>query len=128
MTSRRSQLQEDTYFRVLRMLQDNPDMTQREIAQSLGLSTSGLNYCLKALIEKGWVKVHNFSQSKNKFGYIYVLTPQGIAEKTYLTSRFLMRKMAEYEALRVEIESLHAEVKSPQPLAGGGADLASRRL
>lgn len=127
MTSRRSQLQEDTYFRVLRMLQDNPDMTQREIAQSLGLSTSGLNYCLKALIEKGWVKVHNFSQSKNKFGYIYVLTPQGIAEKTYLTSRFLMRKMAEYEALRAEIESLHAEVKSPQPLAGG-ADLASRRL
>ena len=127
MTSRRSQLQEDTYFRVLRMLQDNPDMTQREIAQSLGLSTSGLNYCLKALIEKGWVKVHNFSQSKNKFGYIYVLTPQGIAEKTYLTSRFLMRKMAEYEALGVEIESLHAEVKSLQPLAGG-ADLASRRL
>ena len=127
MTSRRSQLQEDTYFRVLRMLQDNPDMTQREIAQSLGLSTSGLNYCLKALIDKGWVKVHNFSQSKNKFGYIYVLTPQGIAEKTYLTSRFLMRKMAEYEALRAEIESLHAEVKSLQPLAGG-ADLASRRL
>jgi len=69
MTSRRSQLQEDTYFRVLRLLQDNPDMTQREIAQSLGLSTSGLNYCLKALIDKGWVKVHNFSQSKNKFGY-----------------------------------------------------------
>ena len=118
MTSRRSQLQEDTYFRVLRMLQDNPDMTQREIAQSLGLSTSGLNYCLKALIEKGWVKVHNFSQSKNKFGYIYVLTPQGIAEKALLTSRFLRRKMAEYEALRAEIESLHAEANSPT--VGGG--------
>ncbi|MFN5097935.1 MarR family EPS-associated transcriptional regulator, partial [Limnohabitans sp.] len=75
MTSRRSQLQEDTYFRVLRMLQDNPDMTQREIAEKLGISTSGLNYCLKALIEKGFVKVQNFSQSKNKFGYIYMLTP-----------------------------------------------------
>ena len=75
MTSRRSQLQEDTYFRVLRMLQDNPDMTQREIAEKLGISTSGLNYCLKALIDKGWVKVQNFSQSKNKFGYIYVLRP-----------------------------------------------------
>lgn len=112
MTSRRSQLQEDTYFRVLRMLQDNPDMTQREIAQSLGLSTSGLNYCLKALIEKGWVKVHNFSQSKNKFGYIYVLTPQGIAEKLALTSRFLNRKLSEYEALKVEIDGLQTELQT----------------
>jgi len=120
MTSRRSQLQEDTYFRVLRMLQDNPDMTQREIAQSLGLSTSGLNYCLKALIEKGWVKVHNFSQSKNKFGYIYVLTPQGIAEKLALTSRFLNRKLSEYEALKLEIDGLQTEVQTtalPQPKA-----------
>ena len=118
MTSRRSQLQEDTYFRVLRMLQDNPDMTQREIAQSLGLSTSGLNYCLKALIDKGWVKVHNFSQSKNKFGYIYVLTPQGIAEKLALTSRFLKRKLNEYDALKAEIEGLQAEVQtSAQPEA-----------
>ena len=109
MTSRRSQLQEDTYFRVLRLLEDNPDMTQREIAQSLGLSTSGLNYCLKALIDKGWVKVHNFSQSKNKFGYIYVLTPQGMAEKLFLTSRFLKRKMTEYEALKAEIASIRSE-------------------
>ena len=112
MTSRRSQLQEDTYFRVLRLLQDNPDMTQREIAQSLGLSTSGLNYCLKALIDKGWVKVHNFSQSKNKFGYIYVLTPQGIAEKLALTSRFLKRKLSEYDALKAEIDGLQAEVQT----------------
>jgi EPS-associated MarR family transcriptional regulator len=110
MTSRRSQLQEDTYFRVLRMLQDNPDMTQREIAEKLGISTSGLNYCLKALIDKGWVKVQNFSQSKNKFGYIYVLTPQGLAEKMALTSRFLKRKMEEYKALKVEIEALKVEV------------------
>jgi EPS-associated MarR family transcriptional regulator len=120
MTSRRSQLQEDTNFRVLRMLQDNPDMTQREIAQKLGVSTSGLNYCLNALIDKGYLKVQNFSQSKNKFGYIYVLTPQGIAEKAQLTSRFLRRKMAEYEALRVEIESLHAEAKSPAIGSVGG--------
>lgn len=109
MNSRRSQLQEDTYFRVLRMLQDNPDMTQREIAEKLGVSTSGLNYCLKALIDKGWVKVHNFSQSKNKFGYIYVLTPQGIAEKTILASRFLQRKLKEYETLKSEIENLTSE-------------------
>ena len=109
MTSRRSQLQEDTYFRVLRMLQDNPDMTQREIAEKLGISTSGLNYCLKALIDKGWLKVHNFSQSKNKFGYIYVLTPQGVAEKVVLTGRFLKRKMAEYELLKAEIDALQAD-------------------
>ena len=110
MTSRRSQLQEDTYFRVLRMLQDNPDMTQREIAEKLGISTSGLNYCLKALIDKGLVKVHNFSQSKNKFGYIYVLTPQGIAEKALLAGRFLKRKRTEYDQLRAEIEVLKAEM------------------
>jgi EPS-associated MarR family transcriptional regulator len=111
--SRRTQLQEDTYFRVLRMLQDNPDLTQREIAQQLGVSTSGLNYCLNALIDKGWVKVQNFSQSKNKFGYIYVLTPQGILEKVALTGRFLRRKQAEYEALRAEIDSLTAELSAP---------------
>lgn len=109
MTSRRSLLQEDTYFRILRMLQENPDMTQREIAQKLGISTSGLNYCLKALIEKGWVKVQNFSQSKNKFGYIYVLTPQGVVEKSILTGLFLKRKLNEYEALKAEIESLSSE-------------------
>ncbi len=116
MPSRRSQLQEDTYFRVLRMLQDNPDMTQREIAEKLGISTSGLNYCLKALIDKGWVKVQNFSQSKNKFGYIYVLTPQGIAEKAVLTGRFLKRKMQEYETLRAEIETLQSDVEKPVSL------------
>jgi len=106
MTSRRTQLQEDTYFRVMRILQENPDMTQREIAKSLGISTSGLNYSLKALIDKGWVKVLNFSQSKNKFGYIYVLTPQGVVEKVKLTRRFLLRKLNEYEALKAEIDSL----------------------
>lgn len=109
MTTRRSQLQEDTYYRVLRMLQDNPDLTQREIAQQLGISSSGLNYCLRALIDKGWVKMQNFSQSKNKFGYIYVLTPSGIAQKAALTGRFLQRKMLEFEALKAEIELLQSE-------------------
>ncbi len=109
MTSRRSQLQKHTYFRVLRLLQENPDLTQREIAERFGISTSGLNYCLKALIDKGWVKVQNFSQSKNKFGYIYVLTPQGIAEKMTLMSSFLKRKMADYDALKMEIEILKFE-------------------
>ena len=112
MTTRRAQLQEDTNFRVLRMLQANPDLTQHEIAQQLGISTSGLNYCLKALIDKGLVKVHNFSQSKNKFGYIYVLTPQGIAEKARMTAGFLQRKLAEHSDLTNEIAAVQAELNS----------------
>jgi EPS-associated MarR family transcriptional regulator len=110
MTSRRSKIQEDTYFRVLRILHERPDVTQREIANLLGISTSGLNYCLNALIDKGWVKVCNFKESKNKFGYFYLLTPTGIAEKTALTGRFLKRKLQEYEEMRAEIESLKAEI------------------
>jgi EPS-associated MarR family transcriptional regulator len=109
MTFLRSQQQEDTTFRVLHLLQANPDLTQREIAERLGLSTSGLNYCLKALIDKGLVKMQNFSQSKNKFGYVYLLTPSGMAQKAALTSRFLKRKMQEYEALKAEIDALQAE-------------------
>lgn len=88
-------------------------MTQREIAEKLGVSTSGLNYCLKALVDKGWVKVQNFGNSKNKFGYMYILTPRGLAEKATLTGRFLARKMQEYEALRAEIDSLTAEYRGP---------------
>jgi len=110
MPSRQSQLQEDTYFRVMRLLEVNPDLTQRELAKHLGVSVGGLNYCLKALIQKGWVKMHNFGQSKNKFGYVYLLTPAGVAEKAVLTSQFLHRKMSEYEALRHEIEALRREV------------------
>ena len=109
MTSRQANIQEDTYFRVMRLLQENPDMTQREIARQLGISLSGLNYCLKALIAKGWIKVQNFSHSKNKFGYMYILTPTGLAEKTELTKSFLKRKLLEYDQLRAEIESLNLD-------------------
>jgi len=119
MTSRQAQIQEDTYFRVMRILQENPDLTQRELAEKLGVSIGGLNYCLKALMDKGWVKMQNFQNSKNKFKYVYLLTPQGIAERLALTSRFLDRKMQEYEALKAEIESLHQDVQhagKPDPL------------
>jgi EPS-associated MarR family transcriptional regulator len=109
MTSRQAKLQEDTYFRVMRILQDNPDLTQRELAEKLGISVGGLNYCLKALMEKGLVKMKNFANSKNKFGYVYVLTPTGMAEKAAVTHRFLQRKMDEYEALKAEIEALKNE-------------------
>ena len=111
MTSRQAQIQEDTYFRVMRILQENPDLTQRELAEKLGVSVGGLNYCLKALMDKGWVKMQNFQNSKNKFKYVYLLTPQGIAERVALTSRFLDRKLQEYEALKAEIESLHQDVQ-----------------
>jgi EPS-associated MarR family transcriptional regulator len=113
MTSRQTKLQEDTYFRVMRILQENPDLTQRELAERLGISVSGLNYCLKALMEKGLVKMKNFTHSKNKFGYVYVLTPSGMAEKAAITHRFLQRKIAEYEALKLEIEALTSEVGMP---------------
>jgi EPS-associated MarR family transcriptional regulator len=109
MTSRQANVREDTHFRIMRILQENPDLTQRELAEKLGMSVGGLNYCLNALIDKGLVKMQNFSRSKNKFGYVYLLTPKGISEKITLTSKFLERKQAEYEALKVEIESLKVQ-------------------
>lgn len=104
--TRQQQLQEDTYFRVLSLLEQNPDMSQRDLAKALGVSLGGINYSLKALMERGMVKAQNFKKSERKIGYAYVLSPQGIAEKTKLTARFLKRKMEEYEALKAEIDSL----------------------
>jgi len=98
----------------MRLLEDNPDLTQRELAQSLGVSVGSVNYCLKALVDKGWVKMKNFAYSKNKFGYIYVLTPTGLAEKAMITQRFLRRKMDEYEVLKAEIKALRYEVGEDQ--------------
>ena len=100
---------DDTRFRVLRVLTRNPELTQREIAAQLGMSTSGLNYVLHALIDKGLVKVRNFVQSSNKLGYAYLLTPQGIAEKTQLTQGFITRKLAERAALEAELREILAE-------------------
>lgn len=110
MTSRQAQIQEDTYFRVMRILYENPDFTQRELAEKLGVSVGALNYCLKALIGKGWVKMQNFQNSKNKFKYIYLLTPQGIVEKVAFTRRFLDRKISEYDSLKAEIDLLKGEM------------------
>jgi EPS-associated MarR family transcriptional regulator len=101
--------QADTSYRVLALLSQNPDLTQRELAEKVGVSVGGVNYCLKALVEKGWIKIDNFSQSKNKFGYIYLLTPDGVAQKVLLAGQFLKRKMREYEQLKLEIESLKTE-------------------
>ena len=111
---------DDTRFRVLRVLTRNPELTQREIAAQLGMSTSGLNYVLHALIDRGLVKVRNFAQSSNKLGYAYLLTPQGIAEKTQLTQGFITRKLAERAALEVEIREIHAEGDDAPAGASGG--------
>ena len=128
MTSRRSNIQEDTYFRVLRILQERPDVTQREIAKLLGVSSSGINYCLNALKDKGWVKVHNFSESKNKLGYVYLLTPSGIAQKAALTGRFLQRKLKEYEEMRAEIESLRSEVSEVSEVLSSANNRVAGRI
>lgn len=93
----------------MRLLEVNPDLTQRELAKELGLSVGSINYCLKALMDKGMVKMKNFATSKNKFGYVYVLTPSGINEKAVITHRFLKRKMTEYENLKSDIEMLQLE-------------------
>lgn len=110
MTSHRAKLNEDKYFRLMRILKATPNISQREMAKALGVSFGGINYCLNALIDKGLVKVCNFSQNQNKFGYVYLLTPSGIAEKASLTSSFLKRKMEEHEALKTEIETLKSEI------------------
>lgn len=108
--NREAKAHEETYFRILRILQGNPDLTQRELADKLGISLGRLNYCLNALIDRGFVKMGNFSKSKNKFKYVYFLTRHGIAEKVALTKQFLKRKNEEYDALKAEIEALKAEV------------------
>ena len=101
----------DLHFRILHLLEDNPDISQREIAQKLGISLGGINYCLKALIAIGHIKIHNFNKNPKKIGYMYLLTPKGISEKVRLTSGFLKRKMDEYHSLKKEIESLQSKLK-----------------
>jgi len=94
---------------VLRLLDEAPSRTQREMAHALGMSLGKANYVLRALLEKGLVKIQNFSKSGNKRGYAYLLTPEGVVAKADLTRHFLARKMEEYDALRLEIERLKAE-------------------
>ncbi|MFM7026351.1 MAG: MarR family EPS-associated transcriptional regulator, partial [Limnohabitans sp.] len=91
MTSKQNQHSEDLHFRVLKLLQERPDISQRELAEQLGISHGKANYCLKALIDKGLVKLQNLSHSSHRWGYVYLLTPAGIAEKASLTGQFLKR-------------------------------------
>lgn len=95
----------------MRIIDANPNVSQRDIAKSLGISLGAVNYCLSALVDVGYVKIRNFHASDSKLRYAYILTPKGIAEKATLTSAFLLRKLQEYEALKAEIQALRDEVR-----------------
>jgi EPS-associated MarR family transcriptional regulator len=103
---------QETHLKVLRHLEENPNVTQRQLAEELGISLGKTNYCLKALINKGLIKAKNFKNSHNKRAYLYILTPKGIETKAKISVRFLQRKIEEYEALKTEIEQLKTELNS----------------
>lgn len=104
-------LTEEVRYRLLKLLEPNPHLSQREVAKELGISLGKVNYCLRALVERGWIKASNFKNSRNKAAYMYLLTPRGIEEKARVTARFLQRKVLEYEALKTEIEQLRHEAE-----------------
>ena len=110
----RAQAREDARFRILDLLERQPELTQRELASELGVSLGAVNYTLKALAEKGLVKLRNFRASERKLGYAYVLTPAGVSEKSWLAGRFIQRKLKEYEALKSELEELEDRYGVPE--------------
>lgn len=111
-------LTHEVRYRLLKYLDEHPDATQRELARELGVSVGKINYCLRALVSRGWVKMRNFRNSKRKAGYLYLLTPKGMEEKLSVTAAFLRRKLEEYEVLSKEIEQLTSEVsQSSSPSA-----------
>ena len=104
-----SVISEETRYKLMRLIAANPQLSQRDVARELGISLGKVNYCLKALMQRGWVKAHNFKNSRNKVGYMYLLTPRGIEAKAALALRFLRIKQQEYEALLMEIEQARQE-------------------
>jgi EPS-associated MarR family transcriptional regulator len=103
-------MSEERQLKVMRLLENSPEMTQRDLASTLGISLGAVNFCLKALVDKGWIKIDNFNKNPNKLGYLYLVTPKGIAAKTKLTMQFLKRKLIEYDELKTEIETLEKEL------------------
>lgn len=113
-------LDDELRYQLLKKLEQNPAMTQRELAEELGMSLGKANYCLKALIEKGWIKAGNFRRNKNKLRYAYLLTPKGLEEKARVTVAFLKRKQKEYEQLVGELETLREEAAEITALQQAG--------
>lgn len=107
---RKSELEEDNRFRMLRLLHENPELSQRDLARMMGISTGSAHYVLSGLIDKGLLKLGRFSASRDKRRYAYILTPKGIAEKARITRRFIARRMAEHQALQMEIEELRRDL------------------
>ena len=103
-------MNEETSYKLFSLVEQQPDISQRELAKEMGISLGKTNYCLKALMDKGWLKASNFKNNSNKIAYAYVLTPRGLREKAKITTRFLKRKVREYEMLKTEIEQLQREV------------------
>jgi EPS-associated MarR family transcriptional regulator len=118
-------ISEEIRYRLLKYLAEHPDASQRLLARELGISLGKANYCLRALMEKGLVKARNFTNSKNKSAYAYVLTPSGMEEKITVTYAFLRRKMIEYDGLHQEIERLTAEVDAMHGESVAGVDSAT---
>lgn len=111
-------LDENTHYSLLKTLEENPGLSQRDLAKRLGVSLGKINFCLNALVEKGSLKIKNFRNSENKMAYAYLLTPSGVEEKARITVHFLQYKMQEYERLRGEIEELKREAKQQRLLMG----------
>lgn len=107
-------LTDEYRYKILKLIEANPDISQRELAKELGISLGRVNYCLKALIQVGLIKANNFRNNKNKLAYMYLLTPRGIEEKAAITMRFLKARTEEYKALEAEIEELRREVQASQ--------------
>ena len=114
MASTREQQQEETHFKVMRLLDEDPSISTREIAKKVGISNGAAYYCVTALVNKGFVKLKNFARSKTKGNYIYELTPRGVRAKAALPVSFLERKRHEYEGLKVEIERLESELSAEE--------------
>ena len=109
-------INQELEYRALKILERQPDLTQRQLSEELGVSLGKTNYVLKSLIDVGWVKLDNFQGSDNKWGYAYLLTPTGVAEKAAITLRFLKRKKREYDNLQIEIAQLQKEVQRQQEI------------
>ena len=105
---------QDLEYRALKILEQQPDLTQRQLSEALGVSLGKTNYLVKSLIDVGWVKLDNFQRSNSKWGYAYILTPKGMVEKAAITARFLIRKQREHNELQKEIAQLQEEVKLQQ--------------
>jgi len=107
---------DEAHYKLLRLIESHPGLSQRQLAQRMGVSLGKVNYCINALISKGWVKAANFRKSDNKLAYAYLLTPRGVQQKATVTVRFLQRKVDEYESLRREIAQLRREVATRKDL------------